>query len=85
MGYRYRAIRYFTQEEAEVQASRLNSQAHATCMAGVYYEESEEKPGCWVVEKYVLRTPAGTLAKSGWLPYDYEEGYREGYHHTRRD
>jgi hypothetical protein len=83
--FSYRKIKYFSQEEAELVADRLNNQARRECMAGVYYEEEEESPGNWVVNKYVLRTSAGSLAKSGWLPYDYDPGYREGYHHHSLD
>ena len=78
--YRYRKIRYFTQAEAELVAEQMNGEAARACMAGVYHEAADEGEGRWVVNKYVLRTCAGSLAKSGWLPYDYDEGYREGYH-----
>lgn len=61
--------------------SRLHYHAAIIHMAGVYYEAREELPDQWIVSKGVLRTLAGELAKSGWLPHDHDEGYREGYHH----
>lgn len=82
MSYRYRPIRYFTELEAKREADRLNGEARRANMAGSHYEEDREQGG-WVVNHYVMRNLSGSLAKSGWLPYDYEEGYREGYHHYR--
>lgn len=84
MKYSYRKIVYFTQEEAEHKADRLNGDARRQCVAGVYYEELEEPEG-WVVVKYVLRTACEWWAKSGLLPHDHDEGYREGYHSTRKN
>lgn len=77
--YTYRKIKYFTEREAEAECDRLNGEVRRNSMAGVYYDTAPEPEG-WIVEKYVLRNLVDCYAKSGRIPCDYEEGYREGYH-----
>lgn len=75
----YRKIKYFTEQEAEDFAQLKNDENKRVAMAGSYYEAEKEDEGRWIVNHYVLRQLVASHVKNGMLPYDYEEGYLEGY------
>ena len=75
----YRKVKYFSREEAERRQDRLLGEAARNCMAGVDYSIEEVEPGCWVVNHYCLRNLTMTEVKNGYMPYDYDEHYLEGY------
>ncbi len=81
--FMYRKIRYFTEKEAQDFADRRNNENRRANMVASVYHEAEEKPGCFRVDHYVAGSVSMSFVKSGVLPYDYDEGYREGFHQTR--
>lgn len=80
----YRRIKPYTYDQAAKRASSLNQQNLQSGMLGSiyfveeYYEGDSPLLG-YMVTHYCLSSPTSYEVYNGFLPYDYEEGYREGY------
>lgn len=74
----YRKIKYFTEREAEQFCDKLNGDNRRSGMVGSEYDTEKLEEG-WVVNHYVLRNLVSTRAKNGYLPWDCDPNYREGY------
>lgn len=75
----YRKIKFFTQEQAERIERQRNDENRRVNMVGSHYVAEEESPGNWIVQHYVVGQRGNAECANGYLPYDYDDHYLEGY------